>query len=75
MWVRKIDRQRGRKEVENMLLQELRFTDRELHFRVIRVNGKEKNAKLKIENLLQICSSVFFSPVYSRFLIQNCEIA
>ena len=48
-----------------MLLQELRFTDRELHFRVTvqfiplrkkciveEINGKEKNAKLKIVNLL-----------------------
>ena len=65
MWVRKIDRQRGRKGVENMLLQELRFTGRELHFRVTihfiiwreeriveEINGREKNAKLKIVNLL-----------------------
>ena len=48
-----------------MLLQELRFTGRELHFRVTihfiiqreeriveEINGREKNAKLKIVNLL-----------------------
>ena len=32
--MKKIDRQRDRKGVKNMLLQELRFTGRELHFRV-----------------------------------------
>ena len=57
-----------------MLLQKLRFTGRELHFRVTiqfitlreerivdEINGKEKTLKLKIMNLLYICSSVFFS--------------
>ena len=32
--MRKIDRQRDKKEVQNMLLQELRFTGREFYFRV-----------------------------------------
>ena len=65
-----------------MLLQELCFTGRELHFsvtikfitlreehNVVEINGKEKNAKLKIVNLHQIRSSVFFGSVYSKFLI------
>ena len=57
-----------------MLLQELRFTGRELHLRVTilfitlrekrivdEINEKEKMFKLKIMNLLEICSSVFLS--------------
>ena len=56
------------------MLQELRFTGSELRFRVTiqfitlreeriveEIIWKEKNAKLKIVNLLQIRSSVFFS--------------
>ena len=58
--MKKIDRQRDRKGVKNMLLQELRFTGRELPFRVTiqfitlreeriveEINGKEKKCKIK----------------------------
>ena len=60
MWVRKTDSQRDRKGVYNMLLQELHFTGRELHFRVTlqfitwreeriveKINGKEKMQSLR----------------------------
>ena len=57
-----------------MLLQDLCFTGRELNFRITiqfitlreeriveEINGKEKNAKLKIVNLLQIRTFVSFN--------------
>ena len=58
--MRKIDLQRDRKGVKNMLRQELCFSGRELHFRVTtefitlrreliveEINGKEKKCKIK----------------------------